>query len=94
MHAWHLYIVRFTPDFGMARDQIAAELAARGIGTSVHFIPVHRFPYFRKTLGPEACSGLPESELAFSQVLSLPMHPRLTFDDITYVADQLRACSE
>jgi perosamine synthetase len=89
-HAWHLYVVRVTPEFGLHRDRVATELALRGVDTSVHFIPVHRFPYFRRTLGDDACSGLVEADLAFEEVLSLPMHPGLTTDDVDYVADQLR----
>jgi dTDP-4-amino-4,6-dideoxygalactose transaminase len=88
-HAWHLYVVRVTPEFGLHRDQVATELALRGVDTSVHFIPVHRFPYFRRTLGSDGCTGLVEADQAFDQVLSLPMHPGLTADDVGYVAHQL-----
>jgi perosamine synthetase len=94
VHAWHLYVVQITPEFGMSRDQVAAELAARRIGTSVHFIPAHLFPYFQDTLGAAACSGLLESEMAYSRILSLPMHPGLTLDDVSYVADHMRALCE
>ncbi|MDX6229006.1 MAG: hypothetical protein QOI76_2396 [Frankiales bacterium] len=93
-HAWHLYIVRVTPEFGRHRDQVATELTLRGVETSVHFIPVHRFPYFRRTLGSAGCSGLVEADQAFAEVLSLPMHPGLTADQVGYVADQLRTMRE
>lgn len=89
-HAWHLYIVRVTAAFGLDRDRVAQVLAERGVGTSVHFIPVHRFPYFRSLLGEDACSGLHESEQAYTEVLSLPLHPGLTTDDVSYVAQQLQ----
>jgi dTDP-4-amino-4,6-dideoxygalactose transaminase len=90
-HAWHLYIVRVTPEFGVHRDDVAASLAGRGVDTSVHFIPVHRFPYFRRLLGRDACTGLVEADAAFEQILSLPLHPGLTDDDVRHVARQLRA---
>ena len=88
-HAWHLYVVRITTEFGVDRNQVAAALAERGVGTSVHFIPVHRFPFFRSFLGENACTGLDECDQAFSEVLSLPLHPGLTLDDLDYVAEQL-----
>ena len=88
-HAWHLYVVRLSAEFGLDRNQVAAALAERGVGTSVHFIPVHRFPYFRTLLGSEACSGMDESDQAFSEVLSLPLHPGLTVSDVDFVAEQL-----
>jgi len=90
-HAWHLYIVRITPEFGRDRNGVAAALSERGVGTSVHFTPVHRFPYFRLLLGEDACSRLDESDQAFSEVLSLPLYPGLDVDDLDYVAEQLRA---
>ncbi len=90
-HAWHLYPVRVEPAFGIPRDEVAAALAAAGVQTSVHFIPVHRFPYFRSRLGPAACSRLPEADLAYSRVLSLPLHPGLTDEDVDYVVERLSA---
>jgi perosamine synthetase len=87
-HAWHLYVVRVTPEFGRERGEVARALAATGVQTSVHFIPVHRFPYFR----PLTRDGhFPGADLAYSQVLSLPLHPGVTEDDVGYVADRLAA---
>jgi perosamine synthetase len=88
-HAWHLYVIRVTAAFGRHRDEVATALAAAGVQTSVHFIPVHRFPYFRPLTVDSP--GFPGADLAFGQVLSLPMHPGLTEDDVGYVAAQLAA---
>lgn len=74
-HAWHLYPVRLAP--GIERDEVIAELAERGVGTSVHFIPVHQLTYFRRIASiPPA--GLTGADTLFDQLLSLPIHPRLT----------------
>jgi dTDP-4-amino-4,6-dideoxygalactose transaminase len=93
-HAWHLYIVRVHRlPFGITRDALAERLAAAGIGTSVHFIPVHHMPYFRNLLGAEACAGLPAADRVFQELLSLPLHPRLSDSDVETVCetlDQLR----
>jgi dTDP-4-amino-4,6-dideoxygalactose transaminase len=89
-HAWHLYIVRIDHRaFGMDRDTVSERLAEAGIGTSVHFIPVHHLPYFTNLLGLEACGELPFADQIFPQLLSLPMHPGLTDSDADRVCEGL-----
>jgi dTDP-4-amino-4,6-dideoxygalactose transaminase len=89
-HAWHLYIVRIHPrPFGIDRDTAAERLAEAGIGTSVHFIPVHHLPYFRKLLGLEACGELSAADQIFPRLLSLPMFPGLTDSDVDRVCEAL-----
>lgn len=85
-HAWHLYVVRVGPGNARSRDELAAELARRGIGTSVHFIPVHHFPFFR----PWASDvRLPVADRVFGELLSLPLHPWLTDDDVDHVSAEI-----
>ena len=89
-HAWHLYIVRIHPrPFGIDRDTAAERLAEAGIGTSVHFIPVHHLPYFRNLLGLEACGELSAADQIFPRLLSLPMFPGLTDSDVDRVCEAL-----
>jgi dTDP-4-amino-4,6-dideoxygalactose transaminase len=89
-HAWHLYIVRIHHKaFGMHRDEVAASLARAGIGVSVHFIPVHHQPYFRRLLGPEQCGGLPAADRLFPKLLSLPLHPGMADSDVDRVCEAL-----
>ena len=77
-HAWHLYAVRVLEDrYGLSRDQLSELLAARRIGTSVHFLPLHRMPYFRRTALCPA-GGFPGADALYPGLLSLPMHPALT----------------
>lgn len=90
-HAWHLYIVRVHRRFGTHRDQVAEALADAGIGTSVHFIPVHHHPYFRRLLGPGQCDQMPAADRLFPQLLSLPMHPALSDSDVERVCSALAA---
>lgn len=90
LHAWHLYMVRVhRAPFGITRDEAAERLAEAGIGTSVHFIPVHHMPYFRNLLGAGACAGLQAADRLFPQLLSLPLHPRLTDSDVQTVCAAL-----
>ena len=87
-HAWHLYIVRVGREFGISRDELIPHLARRGIGTSVHFIPVHRFGYFRSLLGEQ---DLPVADRLADELLSLPLYPHLSEIDIDYVCAQILA---
>lgn len=89
-HAWHLYIARIQDDFGLHRDAVVGALAERGIGTSVHFIPVHHQPYFRRLLGADECDHLPVADAVFPQLLSLPLHPGLSNNDVEQVCQALR----
>ena len=92
-HAWHLYVVRLVENLVRHRDQLIDMLAEAGIGTSVHFIPAHRFPYFRHLLGDDECTACPEADAVFERLLSLPMHPGLEGDDVDYVSDRLHAAA-
>jgi dTDP-4-amino-4,6-dideoxygalactose transaminase len=86
-HAWHLYVLRLHPEaLRIDRDQFIEELALREIGTSVHFIPIHLHPYYRDKYGyvPER---FPVAHGNFERMLSLPLHPRLSDDDVADVID-------
>ena len=76
-HAWHLYVVRVLPHAPLSRDQLIEQLCARGIGTSVHFIPLHRQPYWRDHYGLRP-RDFPNAELAFPRLLSLPLYSSLS----------------
>ncbi|WP_137171892.1 DegT/DnrJ/EryC1/StrS aminotransferase family protein [Massilia sp. HP4] len=91
-HAWHLYVVRLdraargpggarrTGVDRIGRDALIARLAERGIGTSVHFIPLHRQPYWRDSCGLHA-ADFPVAEAAFEAMLTLPLYTRMTDAD-------------
>jgi dTDP-4-amino-4,6-dideoxygalactose transaminase len=84
-HAWHLYTIRLREGaLAIDRDRFIAELEARGIGTSVHFIPLHLHPYYREHAG--ACA-FPVAESAYERLISLPLYPRMTDADADRVAD-------
>jgi len=81
-HAWHLYMLRVRPErLTIDRDQFIERLSAEGIGTSVHFIPLHLMPYYRDRYGyrPE---DFPRSLSRFSSSISLPIYPGLTDDQV------------
>ena len=88
VHAWHLYAVRVRPDFGVRRDDLITALGERGIGTSVHFIPVHRLTWYGR-LCRQAPGGFPGAEGVFEQTLSLPLDQVLTDEDVETVCTAL-----
>jgi dTDP-4-amino-4,6-dideoxygalactose transaminase len=89
-HAWHLYAIRLDEDAPVSRDRFIDELAALGVRTSVHFIPLHLHPYWRDTyhLRPEQ---FPNATRAFKQIVSLPLYPRMSEADQERVIDATRA---
>lgn len=87
-HAWHLYVVRVRPDYGMHRDDLSRLLAEQQIGTSVHFIPLHHLPRYRAVAWLPS-SGLPGADAVFDEILSLPLHQGLTDAEVDTVADAL-----
>jgi dTDP-4-amino-4,6-dideoxygalactose transaminase len=77
-HAWHLYILRLRPGvLRIGRDQLIEGLRDRGIGTSVHFLPLHLHSHYRKALGHRA-GDYPHTERESARAVSLPLHPSLT----------------
>lgn len=89
-HAWHLYVIRIQKDAPVTRDEFIERMAAAGIGTSVHFIPLHLQPYWRETyrLSPE---DFPHATAAFEQAVSLPLYTKMTDADQQRVIDAARA---
>lgn len=83
-HAWHLYVIRVKPSFGMDRDGLGEHLALHDIGTSVHFIPLHHMPYFRGVAMAQE-EGFPGANAAFDELLSLPMHQGLSDEEVETV---------
>jgi dTDP-4-amino-4,6-dideoxygalactose transaminase len=93
-HAWHLYVLRLRPEtLQIGRDQFIEELTARNIGTSVHFIPIHLHPYYRQKYG-YAPSDLPVAWANYQRMLSLPLHPMLTDEDVSDVIDAVLDIAE
>ena len=90
--AWHLYPVLI--DFDAApidRSALMRKLAERGIGTQVHYLPVHLQPYYRERYGALA---LPGAEAYYRSCLSLPLFPGMKDTDTAQVVEALAECLE
>jgi dTDP-4-amino-4,6-dideoxygalactose transaminase len=79
-HARHLYALRVRPDAPLSRDELAARLAERKIGTSIHFKPLHRFRYYAAQYGLSDADYPVASDFA-SRTISLPLFPSMTDSD-------------
>ena len=92
-HAWHLYQVDVAEGGGMDRNALVAALKDDGIGTSVHFKPLHLFPWYQERLGVRA-GQFPAAESAYAGTLSLPIWPDMTDEQVDRVAERVRAHME
>jgi dTDP-4-amino-4,6-dideoxygalactose transaminase len=93
VHALHLYVVRIDAEAaGATRDEYQRALAEENIATSIHFLPVHKLTYYRERFAGQP--PLPVAERAGDEVLSLPLSPAHSDDDIADVAAALRRVHE
>ena len=89
-HAYHLYVVQIdTTSLRMSRAEVFAALRAENIGVNVHYIPVHLHPYYRTLLGtgPGLC---PVAEAAYERLISLPLFPQMTANDVNDVVSAVQ----
>jgi len=88
-HVYHQYTIRVTPKFKLSRDNLAQYLRDRAIGAGVYYPkPLHYFPHvasygYRK-------GDFPEAEKAAVEVISLPIHPSVTDNDIKYIIKTMK----
>ncbi len=90
-HAWHLYVLRLRPEqLKVGRAEFVELLRARGIGTSVHCIPLNTMHFYQERYGYRP-GDFPVSEDVYSRCLSLPIFPAMSDDDVGYVAENVMA---
>jgi len=88
-HAWHLYVLRLKLDSRVTRDRFIELMAEKGIGTSVHFIPLHLHPYWRDRYSLTS-DQFPQSQHLFEQSVSLPIYTKMTSNDQERVISAIR----
>jgi len=86
VHARHLYVVRIA-----GRDRVFKAMRRRGFGVQVHYLPVYRHSYYRRRFG-DLSGSCPMAERVFPSILTLPLHPSLTDDDVDAVIRGLLDC--
>lgn len=83
-HSCHLFTIRLTDDAPMGRDEFIQQMALEGVGTSVHFIPLHLHPYWRDSLDLRE-GDFPVANDAFKRVISLPVFSSMTDEQVDRV---------
>lgn len=85
-HAWHLYVLQVDDGAGVDRDAFVGQMAQLGVGTSVHFIPLHRHPYWRDRY--QLCdAAYPVASAAFGRTVSLPIFSAMSDSQLDRVVD-------
>lgn len=83
---WHLYCLRLQ-DF--PRDKFIEKMKEYNIGTSVHFIPIHNHPYYKNKYNFQQ-NDFPVVNKIFNEIVSLPLYPKMTKEDVNYVVNVTR----
>ncbi len=88
-HSWHLFCVVLNEKSPIERQVFIDRLNEAGIGTSVHYKPLHRMTYYREqyTLRPE---DYPNAERHWKGVVTLPVYPGLSDDELAYVCETIK----
>jgi perosamine synthetase len=90
-HARHLYVIQLNLDrLRIDRNGFIEALKENGIGTSVHFIPLHLHPFYRNTFGYRS-QDFPNASAVFKRIVSLPIYPKMAATDVERVVETVRS---
>jgi perosamine synthetase len=88
-HSWHLFVIRLRLDqLTIDRARVIEELRNSGIGTSVHWMPLHMHPYYRDAYHYQP-EDYPVSARLFWEMISLPIYPSMSEDEVASVCETL-----
>ena len=88
-HIYHLYVIKVDKDkFGLTRDELFKKLSADKVGVSLHYTPLHKLSFYKKFLN-STTNKFPVAEQIYQQILSLPLYPTMTKNDVDYVVDSI-----
>jgi dTDP-4-amino-4,6-dideoxygalactose transaminase len=93
LHAWHLYVIRLTEQSGISRDEFIQEMSNRGIGCSVHFIPLHIQTYWKEKYNLKK-QDFPHAYNAYINAVSLPIHTKMSDKEVNRVINAVRELLE
>ena len=89
IHSWHLFTINILPESGLTRDEFITQMGELGIGTSVHFIPLHIQPYWRDEYKLKE-DDFPNALAYYKLAVSLPLYTKMTNDDQTRVINAIK----
>jgi len=84
-HTYHIFPIRIGNDI-IDRDELISKLKMRNIGTSVHFIALHRHPFYKSMAGNKV---FPVADKAYQEIVSIPIFPSMSDDDVYYVIENI-----
>ena len=87
-HAWHLFPIILKPNAKLTRNEFIDQMAMLGIGTSVHYKPIHQLTYYKERYGLRA-NDYPNTELTWQGTVSLPLYPYMEETDMEYVSEMV-----
>ncbi len=91
-HARHLYVVKWNAESsGITRDEAFGRLRERGIGVNVHYQPIYQQPYYQRQIASKSIDApwCPVADEVYQSILSLPVFPGMTLEQISYVVESL-----
>jgi dTDP-4-amino-4,6-dideoxygalactose transaminase len=88
-HAWHLFPIIIKPEAPVSRNEFIEQMSRYGIGTSVHYKPLHRMSYYRNTYQLDE-KNFPNAERIWKGTVSLPIYPDLTNAELKYICSTIR----
>lgn len=92
-HVFHQYVIKVEDNYPLSRDELMERLSKKGVGVAVHYpMPIYKQQLY-KQLGYKD-NQCPKTEKACKQVLSLPVHPLVSNEDIKYIIDALKEASK
>ncbi len=92
-HAWHLFVIRINTDAKINRDDLIQFLSDKGVGTSVHYIPLHRQPFWKNKYNLTN-SMFPEADKAYLSMVSIPLYTAMTNEQQDYIIRTLHEAFE
>lgn len=87
-HAWHLFVIRLNDELNITRNKVIELLSAKGVGSSVHYVPLHQQPYWKERYNLSA-EMYPVAEKAYKSMISIPLYTSMSDADQDQVINAL-----
>jgi dTDP-4-amino-4,6-dideoxygalactose transaminase len=88
-HSWHLFLLILNKKSKISRNEFIEKLAEFGIGTSVHYKPLHQMTYYKEKYSLKK-EDYPLAEKTWQGNVSLPLYPFMEYEDVKYVCDKIK----
>jgi len=88
-HSWHLFPIVINEASEIGRNEFIIKMSELGIGTSVHYKPIHRMTYYRKRYNLNE-NDFPNAEKTWKGNVSLPIYPFMSNDELNFISDSIK----